>query len=108
MQNHERVWQKYKQPNQPETFKVVRNKYFRLIHAIRMRYYQEEFVKHKGNSKALYNLVSKLTGTENTNIYYQINQEVQNLQRNFLNSPFKRLRRSRVLWMDIICLKELD
>ena len=27
-----------------------------------------EFVKHKGDSKALYNLVSKLTGTENTNI----------------------------------------
>ena len=59
---------KYKQLLQPEAYKVARNKYFRLIHAIRKSYYQEEFVKHKGDSKALYNLVSRLTGTENTNI----------------------------------------
>ena len=68
MQNRERVWQKYKQLHQLEPYKVARNKYFRLIHVIRKSYYQDEFVKHKGDSKALYNLVSKLTGTENTNI----------------------------------------
>ena len=68
MQNCERVWQGYKQPHQLEAFKVARNKYFRLIHVIRKSCYQEEFVKHKGDSKALYNLVSKLTGPENTNI----------------------------------------
>ena len=58
----------YKQLHQLEAYKVARNKYFRLIHAIRKSYYQEEFVKPIGDSKALYNLVSKLTGTENTNI----------------------------------------
>ena len=68
MQNCERVWQKYKQLHQLEAYKVARNKYFRLIQFIRKSYYQEEFVKHKGDSKALYNLVSKLTGTENTTI----------------------------------------
>ena len=68
MVNCERVWQKYKQLHQLEAFKVARNKYFRLIHAIRKSYYLEEFVKHKDDGKALYNLVSKLTGTENTNI----------------------------------------
>ena len=68
MHNCERVWQKYKQLHQLEAYKVARDKYFRQIHVIRKSYYQEEFVKHKGDSKALYNLVSKLTGTENTNI----------------------------------------
>ena len=64
MRNCEIVWQKYKQLHQLEAFKFARNKYFRLIHVIRKGYYQEEFVKHKGDSKALYNLVSKLTGSE--------------------------------------------
>ena len=68
MQNCERVWQKYKQLHQLEAFKVARNKYYRLMHVIRKGYYKEEFMKHKGDSKALYNLVSKLTGSEKTNI----------------------------------------
>ena len=68
MQKCERVWHKYKQLQQLEAYKVARNKYFRLIHVIRKSHYQDEFVKHKGDSKALYNLVSKLTGTENSNI----------------------------------------
>ena len=68
MRNCERVWWKYKQLHQLKAFKVARNKYFRLIHVIKKGYYQDDFMKHKGDSKALYNLVSKLTGSEKTNI----------------------------------------
>ena len=66
--NCERVWWKYKQLHQPEAFKVARNKYFRLIHVIRKGYYQEEFMKHKGDSKAFYNLFQNWQAVKKTTI----------------------------------------
>ena len=90
MRNCERVWWKYKQLHQCEAFKVARNKYFKLIHVTRKGYYQGEFVKHKGDSKALYNLVSKSTGIEKTNILLD-QPRVWNLQSNFQNFSSKRL-----------------
>ena len=48
--------QQYKQLHLLEAFKVARNKYFKLIYVIRKGYYQDEFTKYKGDSKALYKL----------------------------------------------------
>ena len=81
---------------QLETFKFAKNKYSRLIHVIRKGYYQGKFVKHKGDSKALYNLISKLTGSEKTNILLDQPRCIE-LAEEFSDIFLKKLWRSKVL-----------
>ena len=63
MHNHERCWKKYRQNHQWEPFKMERSKCIRMIHAVRSEFYHSQFKQHKGDSKELYKLVSRLTGS---------------------------------------------
>ena len=48
--------------HQWEAFKMERSQYMKMIHTVRSEFYHSKFKLHKGDSKELYKLVSRLTG----------------------------------------------
>ncbi|XP_060601863.1 uncharacterized protein LOC132755083 [Ruditapes philippinarum] len=63
----ERLWTKYKEPEQLQTYKNLRNKYCHAIEREKTLTLSEKVSNSKGDSKKLYALVSELTGTKSEN-----------------------------------------
>ena len=61
MRNQEHIWRKYKEDHQWNAYQQERLRYNKLLFKQRCQYIQNEVVKHKGNAKHLYKLVSSLT-----------------------------------------------
>ena len=67
MRNRECIWRKYKEDHQWNAYQQERLRYNKHLYKQRCQYIQNEVVKHKGNAKHLYKLVSSLTGIRSEN-----------------------------------------
>ncbi|XP_060556715.1 uncharacterized protein LOC132717301 [Ruditapes philippinarum] len=63
----ERIWRKYKEPEQFKKFKEARNRYCKEIDSEKKLVISEKILNAKGDSKKLYGLISELTGTKAEN-----------------------------------------
>ena len=57
-----KIWDKYIETDQWKVYTVERSKYNKLLYVIQWDNYKNEFTSNGGNSKHLYNLMTKLTG----------------------------------------------
>ena len=94
--NCERCWTKYRQNHQWETFNMERSKYMKMIHAVRIEFYHSKFKLHKGDSKELYKLVSRLTGSimENKVLDHDSNDVICEELADFFLNKITRIRES--------------
>lgn len=67
LRKSERLWKKYKKPEQYEAFKSARNEYSHLLSSEKKKSLCEKVLDSKGDSKKLYQFVSSLTGTKSEN-----------------------------------------
>ena len=67
MRNWEHIWRKYKEDHQWNAYQQERLRYNKLLYKQRSQYIQNEVVKHKGNAKHLYKLMSSLTEIRSEN-----------------------------------------
>ena len=78
----------YRQNHRIEAFKMEKSKYMKMIHAVRSEFYHSKFKLHKGDSKELYKLVARLTGSimENKLLDHDCNDVIcEELANIFLN-----------------------
>ena len=94
--NPERCWKKYRQNHHWEALKMERSKYMKMIHAVRSEFYHSKFKLQKGDSKELYKLVSRLTGTimENKLLDHDSNDAICEELADFLLNKIARIRGS--------------
>ena len=75
---------------------MERYKYMKMIHAVRSEFYHLKFKQHKGDSKELYKLVSRLTGSimENKLPDHDSNDVICEELANFFLNKIERIRES--------------
>ena len=75
---------------------MERSKYMKMIHAVRSEFYHSKFKQHKGNSKELYKLVSRLTGSvmENKLPDHDSSDVICEELANFFLNKIERIRES--------------
>ena len=62
VRHREKIWRKYHQDHQWTAYKKARNKYRLMLRSTRESCLHTEILKNKGNAKALYNIISNLSG----------------------------------------------
>ena len=75
---------------------MERSKYMKMIHAVRSEFYHSKFKLHKCDSKELYKLVSRLTGSimENKLLDNDSNDVICEKLANFFLNKIARIRES--------------
>ena len=90
------IGKKYRQNHQWEAFKMEISKYMKMVHTVRSEFYHSKFKLHKGDSKELCKLVSKLTGSimENQLLDHDNNDVICEELANFFLNKITRIRES--------------